>query len=67
MDEKIADLLLAEYFQIQKVVEDFDAKALTIKAWSVTLSATGIVAGYVEAKSMVLVVASVGALIFLAN
>lgn len=64
MDEKIADLLLAEYFQIQKVVEDFDAKALTIKAWSVTLSATGIVAGYVEANSMVLVVASVSALIF---
>jgi hypothetical protein len=32
------DLLRGEYFHIQRVAEDFDAKSLTIKSWSVTLS-----------------------------
>jgi len=30
------DLLKEEYFHLQDTVEDFDQKALTIKAWSVT-------------------------------
>lgn len=31
-----------EYFHLNEIVEDFDQKALTIKAWSVTLSMAGI-------------------------
>jgi hypothetical protein len=65
MDEKKAtDLLLAEYLQLQKVVEDFDSKALTIKAWSVTLSAAGIVAAYSNSKPFLLIIAAVSALAF---
>lgn len=65
MDGKIStDFLLAEYLQLQKTVEDFDAKALTIKAWSVTVSAAGVVAAYVESKPMILVVAGVTAIAF---
>ena len=39
MDDKIAAHLAQEYLFLQKVIEDFDARALTIKAWSVTFSA----------------------------
>jgi len=43
MDEDKTNALLAqEYLQLQKTVEDFDARALTIKAWSVTFSAAGL-------------------------
>lgn len=58
------EVLVQEYFQLQKIVEDFDRKALTIKAWSVTLSAAAIVAAYVEDAPTVLLVASGSALVF---
>jgi hypothetical protein len=63
-DVKAAELLLAEYLALQKTVEEFDAKALTIKAWSVTLGAAAVVAAYVETKPVVLVVAAASALAF---
>lgn len=45
-DKKNIDLLLKdEYFHLQKVVEDFDGKSITIKAWSVTGSLVIIGAG----------------------
>ncbi|MEP1698309.1 MAG: hypothetical protein ABJJ69_17370 [Paracoccaceae bacterium] len=56
--------LAQEYMQLQKTVEEFDGKALTIKAWSVTLSAAGVVAAYVESKQEVLLVAAASAIIF---
>jgi len=37
------DLLEKEYFHLQNVVQDYDAKALTIKAWSVSI--VGVIAG----------------------
>ena len=40
------ELLRQEYFLLQSIVESFDQKSLTIKAWSVTLSMTGIGAGF---------------------
>jgi hypothetical protein len=36
------ELLQAEYLHLQGVVEDFDQRVITIKAWSVTLSMSGI-------------------------
>lgn len=62
--EKRAQLLLAEYMQLQKIIEDFDGRALTIKAWSVTLSAAGIVAAYTQAQPVVLLIAAASALAF---
>lgn len=61
MDE---DALKEEYFHIQKVVEDFDAKELTIKAWSVTLSMAGIGAAYFQGKPFILLLAAISALLF---
>lgn len=38
MKEIDKDSLEKEYFHLQTVVEEFDSKSLTIKAWSVTLA-----------------------------
>lgn len=35
-DDQVDAALQAEYLHLQKTIEDFDARALTIKAWSVT-------------------------------
>jgi hypothetical protein len=35
-DDPVNAALQAEYLHVQKTIEDFDARALTIKAWSVT-------------------------------
>ena len=64
IDSETNEILVKEYFQLQKIVEEFDAKALTIKAWSVTLSAAAIVASYVEKAPMVLLIAAGSALVF---
>jgi uncharacterized protein YybS (DUF2232 family) len=45
MDEQFEPLLKEEYFHLQKVVEEFDSKALTIKTWSVSGSLVVISAG----------------------
>lgn len=58
------EILKEEYSQLQRMVEDFDARALTIKAWSVTLSAAGIVTAYVQIKPAVLLIAMGSALTF---
>lgn len=57
-------LLKDEYFQLQKVVEDYDARALVIKAWSVTFSAAGLVTAYLQEERMLLLIASLSALVF---
>lgn len=58
------DLLKEEYFHIQNLVESFDSKALTIKAWSVTLSMTGIGISYMEDQPILLLLSGISALLF---
>jgi uncharacterized membrane protein len=53
-----------EYFHLQKTVEDFDGRALTIKAWSVTVSAAAVSAAYTEHQRILLVVGWFSALMF---
>lgn len=60
----MSDRLLEEYLQLQKTVEEFDGKALTIKAWSVTLSSAGLVAAYFDNEPTVLLIAGGSALVF---
>lgn len=59
-----ADQLQAEYLHLQKVVEDFDGKALTIKAWSATLTSAGIAAAYSQGTPQLLLVTAGGACVF---
>lgn len=56
--------LQAEYFHLQKTVEDFDGKALTIKAWSITFSMAVLVGAFTSHASPVLLIASAASLLF---
>ena len=58
------DNLKDEYFHLQTLVEQFDARALTIKGWSVTLSMAGIGAGVLEENRLVIAAAAAAALLF---
>lgn len=56
--------LAQEYLLLHKAVEDFDGRALTIKAWSVTFSAAALGLAYVNRQDIILLLASLGSLIF---
>lgn len=60
-------LLKEEYFFLQKSVEDFDSKTLTIKAWSITGSLVAIATGLSDkgcGSPLLFLVASAAALVF---
>jgi hypothetical protein len=48
------DFLRQEYFQLQQIVETFDQKALTIKAWSVTFSMAGVATAFANLTLLLL-------------
>jgi hypothetical protein len=64
MSAKDDEFLRDEYLSTQKAVEDFDGKALTIKAWSVTASGAALSAAYLEHEKLVLLIAAGGACVF---
>ncbi len=59
--------LKEEYFHLNETVEDFDEKALTIKAWSVTLSMAGIGAAFTQKAPVLLLLSGVASLLFWAT
>jgi hypothetical protein len=64
MDAGDTNLLVQEYLQLQRTVEDFDARALTIKAWCVTFSAAGLGLAYDKHIPQLLLIASLSAVVF---
>lgn len=56
--------LQAEYLHLHKTVEDFDGKAITIKAWSITFSMAVLVGAFTSHASSVLLIASAASLLF---
>ncbi len=62
--EKLNDYLAQEYLAIQRFTEDFDGRALTIKAWSVTFSAAGLGLAYVQHSPLILLTAGGSAIVF---
>ena len=56
--------LQAEYFHLQKTVEDFDGKALTIKTWSVTFSMAVLVGAFTSRAAPVFLIAAASSLLF---
>jgi uncharacterized membrane protein len=57
--------LKEEYFHLNKVVEDFDQRALLIKGWSVTVSMAGVAAVYSgKVSAAVFILAAVASLMF---
>ncbi|NTS76283.1 hypothetical protein HR060_05320 [Catenovulum sp. SM1970] len=62
--EQQLNLLEKEYFHLNQVVESFDAKSLTIKAWNVTLAGTLGGAGAFTKHYELLLFASLASLLF---
>lgn len=58
------EFLAQEYLHVNKVVEDFDTKALTVKAWSITFSAAAIGFSYDKGEWEILLVSAVSAVAF---
>ena len=56
--------LQAEYLQLQKTIEDFDARALTIKAWSVTFGLTALAGAFASRSRTVFLISSSSAALF---
>ena len=63
-DDKAAEYLAQEYLFLQKTVEEFDGRALTIKAWSVTFSSAGLGLAYQQHNPKLLLIAAGSALVF---
>jgi hypothetical protein len=64
MDKDLADRLQAEYLYIQKVIEDFDGRVITIKAWSVSFSLVAFLGAFAVHSDGALLVASASATLF---
>jgi len=65
MDEKQRiSFLKDEYLHIQTVIHDFDGRALTIKAWSVSFSLAAIGGAFAAKAPTVLLVAAFSAILF---
>ena len=63
-ESKLNELLAQEYIHIQTVIDAFDEKALTIKAWSISFSLTALGVSYAIKTPAILVIASLSALLF---
>jgi len=63
-DEQLLSALQAEYLQLQKTIEDFDARALTVKAWSVTFSLVAVGGAFASHAALIFLVSSLSALLF---
>lgn len=63
-DDQLNAALQAEYLQLQKTIEEFDSRALTIKAWSVTFGLAAIAGAFASHSSVPLLVAATSAAIF---
>ncbi len=64
MTQEKDQLLKDEYLHIQNIIEAFDGRVLTIKAWSITFSMTAIGVAYVGQLWVVLVVSALSSLTF---
>ncbi|MCG8332290.1 MAG: hypothetical protein MI974_31680 [Chitinophagales bacterium] len=61
---ELIQLLKAEYLHIQTIIEDFDKRALTIKAWSISFSLGALGAAFAVDASIILLVASLSSVVF---
>jgi len=62
--EQIVSILQEEYFYLQKSVDEYDKKSLTIKGWSITFSLAILVGAFVKCNEILLLISSFSALLF---
>jgi len=63
-EPQLSTALQAEYLHIQKTIEDFDGRALTIKAWSVTFGLAAIGGAFASHAGAVFLVSAFSACLF---
>lgn len=63
-EPQLTTALQAEYLHIQKTIEDFDGRALTIKAWSVTFGLAAIGGAFVSHAKVVFLISAISAGLF---
>jgi len=63
-EDKTEEYLAQEYLHLQQIIEGFDGRVMTIKAWSVTFSAAGLGLAYQQHNPVLLLVAAGSALVF---
>lgn len=63
-DTELGTALQAEYFYLQGVIEGFDSRALTIKAWSISFSLAAIAGAFASHAHLVFLVACISAVLF---
>jgi hypothetical protein len=65
MDAQQRDAFLKdEYLHLQKAIEEFDGRAVTIKAWSISFSMVAIVGAFATRAPMALLAGSISAALF---
>lgn len=63
-DDQLRTTLQAEYLHLQKAVEDMDARAVTIKAWSISFSLAAVAGAFASKAANVLLLACASAALF---
>jgi hypothetical protein len=63
-DDQLDAALQAEYLHLQRTIEDFDGRALFIKAWSVSFGLVAVVGAFASRAPSVFLVASLSACLF---
>jgi hypothetical protein len=64
VDPQTTQLFRDEYFYLQKMIEDFDGRLLTLKSWSVTFSLAAIGVGFSLKAPTVFLVSAVSSILF---
>ena len=65
MNEEVKrELFEKEYFHIQEVIEAFDGRTLTIKAWSITASLAGLSVAFIKHVPSVLLLSALSSVMF---
>ncbi|VVP24328.1 hypothetical protein PS862_04020 [Pseudomonas fluorescens] len=63
-EDQLNAALQAEYLHLQKTIEDFDSRALTIKAWSVTFGLVSIAGAFASHSYIPFLISSMSTAIF---
>lgn len=63
-EDQLYAALQAEYLHLQKTIEDFDSRALTIKAWSVTFGLVSIAGAFASHSYIPFLISSISTAFF---
>lgn len=63
-DNTYYSILKDEYLQVQKAIEDFDTRSLTIKAWSVSFSLVIMGGAFLSKQPLPFMIGGISALLF---